>query len=68
MDTATRLAMRAVVGGLTRSGAVEDPTVRTIMEELSKVADLRKQWGHEHDVEQLLGLAADIGIDAKLVD
>lgn len=67
MDATTRLAIRAVVRGLSRAQAVDDFHIRLIMEELSRAADLQRESGHPVDEEELLALASHIGKDANLV-
>ena len=68
MDFTTKLAIRALVRGLSGSAATDDEKIRLIMEELSKAADLQRDRGHVVDEAELLSLASDIGKDAKLVD
>lgn len=68
MDLTTKLAIRAIVRGLSQSPAIEDEHIRLVMEELSKAADIQRDRCHFDDQADLLGLASDIGKDAKLVD
>lgn len=69
MDTATQLALRAIVSGLRHSGAIDDGQVQAITLAVAEAMDARSAGQREqyHLGELAAGLARDADIDCPVV-
>jgi len=68
MDTATRLALGALVRVLHRREIIEDEEIAEMMNELGETAERQARAGEAATASALLGLARDIGRDANIGD
>ena len=69
MDLPTTLALRAVLRGLAREGAIGQTQVRSIVRELNEVGrELHDDWRRYNDEESVLALAREIAKDAGVTD
>jgi len=66
VDTTTQLAIGAVVRGLSRSGVMNDDSVRSVMEELLALASGRRELQEGIEAKELESLAGLIGNDARI--
>lgn len=66
MDSATRLAIGALVRVLHRRNFIDDDEIAEMMNELSETAHRQQRAGDSEVAADLLGLARDIGRDANI--
>ncbi len=68
MDSATRLALGALVRVLHRRGVIDDDEIAEMINELGETADRQQRTGQSEIAQALLALARDIGRDANIGD
>ncbi len=66
MDTATHLAIQAVVRALFRRRIIDEDEIAEIMNELEEAAEMQRRGGRPEGEQALMRLAANIGRDANI--
>ena len=66
MDSATRLAIRAVVSGLHYAGTIDQRHVKAIVDALEDAASTADDRGRDDDGKQLRMLRDDIARDGQV--